>query len=793
MAPEYAGRVFNGVFYQERVTREERRHEFLRIVFTYALLNGISILLIHLTIAPIIDPHVYKPVTAKKVGVIIFRLFSGCWSLITAFYNFVGCVFAIRGFRRWWKDWNNEYELSIARAPQDDVEEIVEEDIEEDEEEYEDAEEELGQSTAVGFYPPAEDMTVSVDAFARNNPYTAVRRMHSGNYAAARKSKRGSYPLEPYRTPADHDPIIEEPADEEDLDITGSDSRDDSGQGREAFFPNLPAAGVSVPRIADLYPFESTEQATSSKAASPNPATATDEPAKENRPENKKKDRKGKGVVRFKNVDDDDDDGKQNATTEGQKATQDTSTTSIDTPTPPKSVGLAQRIVDAFSPNARVETSADRSDGSGSAGATGVRRLRSVLPISKKADPENENPHAEFEAWRTEIVKRMIAYGTHRDQLAVTNIMNNAIWSQVGDHMKRELLLEIQRKEEERRERELMRQWLRVQQLRELEARERAENRATSWRQLRSRELSHGQHSQRPSPSSRSPRARGPAPQVTEASEKTTPETWRHSRWLRFVIFTIGILFCTLVTVVPPFLAIGGDFIAHDYQFIHGCDRARWDITLDASGLHPEKDNIYNRAIFKDRLGRGFEKEFTMNLEGMVTYGAGLDPSLINEHRGYVFYLSKRDLAYQPDGGENVKFPYPVIVAYDIFKHAFYAHEDIWRDLNNEEFFDESAFMNASMSIFPTEGIWLEKEEEDGYCGQPKRLLKNDFDERIIWTLVDDRKDCTTLRVCASRKATRRQVVIAVGTILQRLTLSASCCAKAPGNDATVGGEPWGD
>lgn len=139
----------------------------------------------------------------------------------------------------------------------------------------------------------------------------------------------------------------------------------------------------------------------------------------------------------------------------------------------------------------------------------------------------------------------------------------------------------------------------------------------------------------------------------------------------------------------------------------------RRDIKLDASGLHPGHDNKFDRAIFKGRRGKSYEKEFMMDLEGMSTYGNGLDLSLINQRRGYVFYLRKKDLANQPDEGESVRFPYPVVVAYDMLKHAYYAHHDIWRDLNEESFFDSGVFMNGTLGIFFSESIWFEKKRKE--------------------------------------------------------------------------------
>ncbi|KAF3918436.1 hypothetical protein ABW21_db0201552 [Orbilia brochopaga] len=789
MAPVYAGRVFNGVLYRERLSRDERRHEIIRIIFTYLVINAISVVLIALTLGPVLDPHRHKPVTTTKVGLIIFRIFSGIWSLATAFYNGVGSLFAIRWLRKKWKREDAQFEPVPVQ---------VEDNKPQDNRDVEDNE---VRPPRTGLYSAEAEAARSAQLFAQNNPYTAVRRMHSGAFAAARRSRRSSYPLEPYRTPANHASIAEEPDDEEG---GWSDDRYDSSasEGRaEITFPNLPARsadGGSAPRLADSYPFARpaampiTRLSRSPIAKPLNPTTSAGDAAKANKTENQnenqeKKKKSGKPLWRQKKENDEEG---QDATTEGQTAAQGQETGLLKTPTKPKSAKLAPRVHNspsASGPSAG-ESSSDMSDGSQSTGPLSPQRRRLIPRLSSQTPGPAVDPVEEWRRQRTATMERMVYHGTHRDQLAASGIMNNAIWSQVGDYMNEQLILEQQASQQQPPQNN-------SQESLDGSTEASSSAGAAPRRQRRNPGLSNERQSSLPPSPSQGPVRAGenqPAgPEATEAGNPVPVRGWRQSKWLRFLIAAGGLFFCIIVTIFPPFLAIGGDFIIHDYQFIHGCDKARWDIKLDASGLQPEKDNIYNRATFKDRLGRGFEKEFVMNLEGMATYGVGLDASLVKEHRGYVFYLSKQDLSKQPDGGENVKFPYPVIVAYDSFKHAFYAHGDIWRDLNNEAFFDESAFMNASMSIFPTEGIWLEKEEEDGYCGQPKRLLKNDFEQRIIWTLVDNRKDCTSLRVCASRRATRRQVVLAVGTILQRLTLSASCCAKWDEKDMPVGQDSW--
>ncbi|KAK6363561.1 hypothetical protein TWF730_000987 [Orbilia blumenaviensis] len=744
---------------------EEKRHEVLRIMFTYALLNLVSVVLIHLLISPIIAPHEFSQAVYSKGGMAGFKIFCGVWTIITAFYN---CMLGVHGVRWFFKKWEKEEAESHwnrYRDPKGEGEESVEDGDDDDDKTEE-------------WDPNGPGSKVW---FANNNPYTAARRTHSGNFAAARRNKRPSHPIDNYYLHTEHEPILEENDDGDAVEAGGEatirwkERRED----RRVSFPNLKSDGDgSVSRHAEAYPFPKDEldTAPSSTTTWSNSATSAGEFARKRKKGKKKgkwkkRDEKPKeglvcssptcGKAKY-------GDGSSGSSSWGTCARcSSTSTPSWERDKYPKTRRVMNPDPQSSSQSGEVSSKQQSEDskdqdvvGDDYDGEDKAGRRRPNQQAGSGASSEMEDSEYEPVLEQTRIVKDIITHGSYYDQQAAIQHMNSAIWSEVGSHMERQL---------------------RIQEPPPQAGNSREEQTKTPWWwNFRRRRLP------RPPPP---PDIEMVESKASEPPSLPTPnvhkvkETRRRRQLIALILIACGIM-----TLLPPLMAIGGDIIAHDYQFHHACDQVRWDIKLDASGLHPEQDNIYNRAIFKDRRGKGYEKEFMMNLEGMSTYGSGLDLSLVNQRRGYVFYLSKKDLANQPDGGESVKFPYPVVVAYDMLKHAYYAHDDIWKDLKDESFFDNGAFMNGTLGIFPSESIWLEKKEKDGFCGQPKRVLKNGADKRIIWTVIDDRKDCTVLRVCASNKATRRQVVIATGMILLRLALSATCCSgKGTGDSAPVG------
>ncbi|KAF3926274.1 hypothetical protein ABW20_dc0107235 [Dactylellina cionopaga] len=737
---------------------EEKRHEAYRVALTYTILNVVSIVMIHMIIAPVLSPHEFEAVVLNsRTGMVAFKAFCGFWTVVTAFYNF---MLGVHGFAWMLKKWEREEaegHWNRYRDPR------CESEV--GEEEYDDGEKYRGSGSSAWF--------------ANNNPYTAARRTHSGNFVATRRSKRLSHPMERYRIHTEHEPIMEETGDEEPEATAEKWRAREEGNMR---FSNMNTENgngpYSISRPADAYPFSKREidVAGSSTTTWSNSATSAGELARKRRADkaNKKKDREEE-CTKLAQIE-------VKAHNEASCASP-TYETAKPRTTGPSSTSVYSCERDK-APGKSANQEAHTSGGEGSSKTSTHQSEASREPTSSIADgdatneiseserqPENKRRqrstseasyHSEQEEFdydplreRTRAMKNIITHGSYHNQQAALRGMNQAIWSEVGDHMERQLRIQLpppiepsQRKEKNKHEKK------------------------RRWWSLRKKETSQGIE----------------MIDFKKGAEKPYKDSeGSKQRMQRRQILAGIVVVAAIMTALPPFMAIGGDIISHEYQFHHACDNFRWDIKLDSSGLYPEQDNNYNRAIFKDRRGKGYEKEFMMNLEGMSTYGTGLDQSLVNKRRGYVFYLSDRDLTHQPDRGENVKFPYPVVVAYDMLKHAYYAHDDIWRDLNNEAFFDNGAFMNGTLSIFPSEGIWLEKKEKDGYCGQPKRVLKNAYDQRIIWTVIDDRKDCTVLRVCASNKATRRQVVIATGMILLRLTMSATCCSKGPGE-----AEPYG-
>ncbi|KAK6515393.1 hypothetical protein TWF506_007729 [Arthrobotrys conoides] len=738
---------------------EEKRHEALRIGFTYMLLNVVSVVFIHLLLAPILAPHDFNQVINSKTGMVAFKIFCGIWTMITAFYNCMLGTFGVRWLHKKWEKEEAESHWNRYRDPKAGDEEDEEEEDEDGKSEEWDPN---GPGTKVWF--------------ANNNPYTAARRTHSGHFAAARRKQRLSHPMDQYHIHTKHEPIMEEAADGEVV-KTGEEGIvhwKEQNEERRVSFPNLKSPGEgSVSRHAEAYPFTKNEldTAQSSTTTWSNSATSAGEFArkrKRGKKRGKKKDEKPKdgftcssptcGRSKYG-----DTRGSSGSSSWGTCA----NCSSSSAPSWEKDKNpRARRVTNPDLQSSSISgegSSKQRSDdskdqdaaGDGSDGADKPERKPSQ---QSRSGVSSEREESEYEPVleQTRIVRDIITHGTYYDQQAALRHMNNVIWSEVGSHMEKQIRIQepIPPTTEVSPEGTL---------------------KPSRWWDLRRR-----------NPSSQSTDVEMVELKETQPPSAPAPNIHkiRETRRRRYLV-TLILIVCGIMTLLPPFIAIGGDVVAHDYQFHHACDQVRWDIKLDASGLHPDQDNRFNRAIFKDRRGQGYEKEFMMNLEGMSTYGSGLDLSLVSQRRGYVFYLSKKDLANQPDGGESVKFPYPVVVAYDMLKHAYYAHHDIWRDLNDESFFDNGAFMNGTLGIFPSESIWLEKKEKDGYCGQPKRVLKNGADQRILWTVVDDRKDCTVLRVCASNRATRRQVVIATGMILLRLAFSATCCSgKAAGDSA---------
>ncbi|KAK6356318.1 hypothetical protein TWF718_000679 [Orbilia javanica] len=742
---------------------QEKRNEAIRVGSTYTLLNLVTIILIHLSISPVLAPHDFNVVTNSRGGMIAFKIFCGVWTIITAFYNCMLGGYGIRCLRKKWEREEAESHWNKYRDPK-----VEKEDEEENEEGDEDNKSEEWNSNGPG----------SKVWFANNNPYTAARRTHSGHFAAARRNKRLSHPMEQYHLHTEHEPIMEENGDGDIVKATEEEviRWKEQQEERKVSFPNLRSdGGGSVSRHAEAYPFSQTEldTAQSSTTTWSNSATSAGEFARKRKAKGKKKgkkkDEKPKegltcssptcGKAKY-------GDGSSGSSNWGTCAHCSSSSTPswerdrypkirrVMNPDPQSSSGSGEGSSRQQSEVSKDQDALrDESDGEDKP----ERRPSQQSKSGASSDREEFDCDPVLE--QTRVMRDIITHGSYYDQQAALQHMNSVIWSEVGTHMERQVRIQeppppVKDPHEER-------------------------VKPSRWWSFMKRRGSYP-----PNTDTEMVRVTEPQPPSTPAPSVHGAKETRRRRYLIAIILTLS----GIMTLLPPLIAIGGDFIAHDYQFHHACDGVRWDIKLDASGLHPEQDNRFNRAIFKDRRGKGYEKEFMMNLEGMSTYGGGIDLSLVNQRRGYVFYLSKKDLANQPDGGESVMFPYPVVIAYDMLKHAYYAHHDIWRDLNDESFFDNGAFMNGTLGIFPSEGIWLEKKERDGYCGQPKRVLKNGADQRIIWTVVDDRKDCTVLRVCASNKATRRQVVIATGMILLRLALSATCCSgKAAGDSGPAG------
>ncbi|KAK6544494.1 hypothetical protein TWF694_001188 [Orbilia ellipsospora] len=738
--------------YKRESSKEEKRHEAMRITFTYLLLNVVSIVLIHLLIAPVISPHEYEPVLADRTRLLVFKGFCGLWALLTAFYNcLLGC-YGYRWMRKKWMREESQGHLNRYRNPKYDVEEEegVDTDVGTDLDKDGKRKEYVGPGSKIWF--------------ANNNPYTAARRTHSATFAATRRSKRLSCPVGRLQNYTKQEPIAEETADvgvEANKDRWGDGNMSEGGAG-EFSDSAVGPAGDGAPRChADGYPFPKEEKAPSSTTTWSNSATSAGELARKKKGKNEAKkftiqsedtERPEENEnlcnspisdkVRFRTMDARSSSPLSSIQGSGSSRYRSKRETArrVTNPDPPTSSGEGSSNILAHQSEASRESSTNGSSESCVKQDTGkLDRRRSGS--NSRSSLERED-HFDPVRERSRAVKNIMTYGSYHDQQAAFDQMNHAIWSEVGAHMQRRVRIDDlplkERDEDKIGNRRKKKRW---------------------WSlglKKKSKEIE--------------------MTDITVGSVFEKQPTLEPNR-RRLILVSIAIA-TFIMTTMPPFLAIGGDLIAHDFQFQHACDQARWDIRLDTAGLHPEQNNIYNRATFEDRRAKGYEKQFMMNLEGMSTYGAGLDFSLVNPRRGYVFYLSDRDLANQPDGGKDVKFPYPVVVAYDMLKHAYYAHDDIWRDLNDESFFDNGAFMNGTLGIFPSESIWLEKRERDGYCGQPKRVLKNGYDQRIIWTVIDDRKDCTVLRVCASNKATRRQVVIATGMILLRLTMSATCCSK---------------
>ncbi|KAK6499705.1 hypothetical protein TWF481_010066 [Arthrobotrys musiformis] len=759
---------------------EEKRHETLRITFTYALLNIVSIALIHLLVSPILAPHEFNQAVNSKVGMIVFKIFCAIWTLITAFYNCVLGTYSITRLYRKWEREEAESHWNRYRDPKGEINEEREDDGDDKTEDW-------------GEAGPG-----SKSWFMNNNPYTAARRTHSGQFAAVRRSRRLSQPMEPYRLHAEHEPIMEETGDGDIVDAVATEEDfnhwKEQAEDRRVSFPNLKSPGEgSVSRHAEAYPFPKDEPDTahSSTTTWSNSATSAGEFAR--------KRKKGKGKKKGKKKEERPKEGLECSSPTCRKARygdasassgssswnlcancSSSSTPSWEKEKHPKARRMANPNSQSLSGSGEG-SSKQQSEASRDQDATGDTSDEEDEPERKpsqksKSGASSDREDSDYEPVleQTRVMKDIMTHGSYYDQQAALQHMNTAIWAEVGDHMERRV--EIQEPappaKDSRGEMAKPPRWWSFRRRNHPLSAPDADVEMAELKEHQSELVSYPDATKGEQPES-NPRT----PNIHKTKET------RKRRLLIGLILTI----CAVMTVFPPFIAIGGDVIAHDYQFHHACDQARWDIQLDASGLHPEQDNRYNRAIFKDRRGKGYEKEFMMNLEGMSTYGNGLDLSLVNQRRGYVFYLSKKDLANQPAGGESVRFPYPVVVAYDMLKHAYYAHHDISRDLNDEGFFDNGAFMNGTLGIFPSESIWLEKKENDGYCGQPKRVLKNGADQRIIWTVVDDRKDCTVLRVCASNKATRRQVVVATGMILLRLALSATCCSGKAGDSGPQG------
>ncbi|KAF3929231.1 hypothetical protein AA313_de0204744 [Arthrobotrys entomopaga] len=752
--------------YDRESSKEEKRHEAMRITFTYLLLNVVSIVLIHLLIAPVISPHEYEPVLADRTRLLVFKIFCGFWTLLTAFYNcLLGC-YGYRWMRKKWKREESEGHLNRYRNPKYDAEEeeegvdvdVDDVDIGTDVDKDDERKEYAGPGSKVWF--------------ANNNPYTAARRTHSATFAAARKSKRLSHPVGRLQNYTEQEPIAEETGDVETETNRNTERWEDGNmnEGEVGEFSDSAARPVHDDdrvsrRHADEYPFPKDEKAPSSTTTWSNSATSAGELTR------KKKSKKGTNKftirsedaeiartepnenicsspisdkVRFRAIDSRSSTPLSSVQGSGSSKYRSKReiTRRVTNPDPPTSSGEGSSNISAHQSEPSREPSTNESSENSAKQDTGkldrkrsTSNSRSSLEREECYDPIRE---------RSRTVKNIMTYGSYHDQQAALEQMNKAIWSEVGTHMQRQVHMQEPSLEERNDDDG---------------SDERGKKKGRWWNLGLKRQ------------------SKGIEMKKFKAGPVFEKQTARESNRRRLILVSTTIATC-IMTAMPPFLAIGGDLIAHDFQFQHACDQTRWDIRLDTAGLHPEQNNVFNRATFKDRRAKGYEKQFIMNLEGMSTYGAGLDFSLVNPRRGYVFYLSDRDLANQPDGGKNVKFPYPVVVAYDMLKHAYYAHDDIWRDLTDDSFFDNGAFMNGTLGIFPSEGIWLEKKERDGYCGQPKRVLKNGYDQRIIWTVIDDRKDCTVLRVCASNKATRRQVVIATGMILLRLTMSATCCSN---------------
>lgn len=811
----------------EESTESERRNEAIRVVITYISLNVITIVLIHLSVSPIAKPHEVLPITLNITALRWFKALCCIWGIITAFYNGLGTYHLLKKLRGKFKDQEEEEEkwtryrnikklLKELRGDEDDDEE--------GEWDRDSKRDMVGSSLFGDRNDRRADTTPAW--YGNKNPW---RQSHSESYAAARAKATGKFksfgPMTPRMLLSKEDIIPEEP-DEDNIDATAAPTESQGCQpsGLSLALNTQLAVGNEgncSTVLEEDEDEEDEEQKSAFQGLSSTSNSATSAISYYRRKRKGKGKRKSKGKCR--SVERKPNEGiactspacSRRYGVDGSSSSHSCALCSTSSSSgldrdrmflyavykdPAEEEDYPLKATENLtSPSSHMQSGSSVEPVSSYDDGTNHPQLPPPQsPVQEQQQPEMsdaEREELEAQKMRNDELSRVLEQGNHQEQQAALANMKHDVMVRIAEKLA--IAASESVVEEEPRNKTPG-----------LDDQEDGQQRAEEEDQ----NLEHGQISL-PRPQGRWSRAislfkfkhlnpyqlptrfypfkllkskdqtKIPKPEKVDGEDDdvsvslSTKKRTKVKR-SRIAILVLAIVAMTMVTSMPPLLLIGGDIIAHDYQFEHACDGARWDILLDASGLHPQQDNNYNRAVFLDRHSQGFERSFTMNLEGMSSYGNGKDVSLILKRRGYVFYLSDKDLKDQPNNGKSVRFPYPVVIAYDMLKHSYYPHDTVKKNMDDSSFFKDGLYMNGTQCLFPNEGIWLEKVEQDGYCGQPKRLLKNGFDERILWTVIDDRKDCTRFRMCGSDVATRRQVTIATGMILLRVAFASNCCSK---------------
>jgi len=228
--------------------------------------------------------------------------------------------------------------------------------------------------------------------------------------------------------------------------------------------------------------------------------------------------------------------------------------------------------------------------------------------------------------------------------------------------------------------------------------------------------------------------------------------------------------------VIPVFITCWGPKTMHDYMFDHACGADTWDIRLVGRPLLGTKDHV--QAYFKSPQT---QESFRMLLQPVHD---------VRKSSSLLLYLSSSNQLYKYNHQDKqfVEEIFPLLVQYDFQNSTYWTPKTVpagvsalepeyFKDFSLFRVSDRALVMDPRSYSFPSENLWIDVLEKDGECGEPKVVLKDQSNQPFIWTVLRKRTDCAQLKMCAIQGASRRQVVVVAGKVLQRMMAVTECCS----------------